>query len=137
MRTFALLAAAAASLLLAACASSTVTKTGTTSSYPPLAPMAEVAIFTAESAVGQPFELVANISYTDPGKYAILSLFNSYEPLKTKAREVGANGVIIDNFVAGNFRHHLAKYLCRCARDPVGDATRGGSAPAATPAGAS
>ena len=35
-------------LLLAACASSTVTKTGTTS-YAPLAPMAEVSIFTAES----------------------------------------------------------------------------------------
>jgi hypothetical protein len=48
MRTFALLAAPAASLLLAACVSSTVTKTGTTS-YAPLAPMAEVAIFTAES----------------------------------------------------------------------------------------
>jgi hypothetical protein len=60
MRTFGLLAAAAASLLLAACASSTVTKT----SYEPLAPMAEVAIFTAESQVGQPFELVANIFCT-------------------------------------------------------------------------
>jgi hypothetical protein len=72
MRTLALLAAAAASLLLAACVSSTATKTGTTS-YEPLAPMAEVAIFTAESQVGQPFELVANITYTDPGKYQILT----------------------------------------------------------------
>jgi hypothetical protein len=96
MRTLALLALAAASLLLAACASSTVTKTGPTS-YAPLAPMAKVAVFTAESQVGQPLELVATISYTDPGKYAIKSLSDSFEPLRAKAREVGANGVIIDN----------------------------------------
>jgi hypothetical protein len=48
------------------------TKTGT-ASYAPLAPTAEVAVFAAESQVGQPFELVANISYTDLGKYAVLS----------------------------------------------------------------
>jgi hypothetical protein len=54
-------------------------------------------VFTAESQVGQPFELAANISYIDPGKYAIKSLSDSFEPLKVKAREVGANGVIIDD----------------------------------------
>jgi hypothetical protein len=66
---------------------------------PPIRPAAARAWrgFTAESQIGQPFELVANISYTDPGKYAIKSLSNSFEPLKARAREVGANGVIIDN----------------------------------------
>jgi hypothetical protein len=134
MRTLALLATGAASLLLAACASSTVTKTGTTS-YAPLAPMAEVAIFTAESQVDQPFELVANISYTDPGKYQILSLSNSYEPLKTKAREVGANGVIIDNssqVISGIISRGISvdARAIRLATPPVA-----AGAPAATPAG--
>jgi hypothetical protein len=104
MRTFRLLVAVAASPLPAACASNTATKTGTAS---PLAPTAEVAVFTAESRVGQPFELVANIPHTDPGKYAALSLSYSFEPLTAKAREVGANGVIIDNsskVISGSFR---------------------------------
>lgn len=96
-RSYCPLAAAAASVLfLASCASSTVTKTGA-ASYAPLSPTSDVAIFTAESQVAQQFELVANISYTDPGKYAILSLSDSFESLKAKAREVGANGIIIDN----------------------------------------
>src|ERR1700730_5646155 len=136
MRTLALLAAAAASLLLAASPSRTVTKTGTTS-YEPLSPMAEVAIFTAESQVGQPFELVANISYTDPGKYQILSLSNSYEPLKTKAREVGANGVIIDNssqVISGIISRGIS-VDARAIRLATPPAAAG--APAATPAGAS
>lgn len=80
---------------LAACASSTVTRTGT-ASYAPLSPTADVAIFTAETQVGQPFEVIANISYIDPGKYAILNLSDAFEPLRKKAREIGANGVIID-----------------------------------------
>jgi hypothetical protein len=73
-----------------------VTKNGA-ASYAPLSPTSDVAIFTSESQVGQPFQLVANISYTDPGKYANLSLSDSFEPLKARAREVGANGVIIDH----------------------------------------
>ncbi len=84
------------SLLASACASSTVSKVGT-ASYAPLAPAIDVAIFTDESQVKQPYEVVANISYADPGKYANLTLTNAFEPLKAKAREVGANGVIIDH----------------------------------------
>jgi hypothetical protein len=89
-----------------------------------------------KSQVGQPFELVANISYTDPGRYAIVSLSNSYEPLKTKAREVGANGVIIDNssqVISGIISRGISvdARAIRLATPPVA-----AGAPAATPAGA-
>ena len=86
---------AAACLWLAACATTEVTDKS--NAYPPLAPGADVAIFTAESQIKGPFELVAKISYMDPGKFAVLSLKDAFEPLKAKAREIGANGVIIDH----------------------------------------
>ena len=95
MRLVGVVIAVSAPFLLFACASSTVSKVGT-SSYAPLSTASDVAIFTDESQVKQPFEVVANISYADPGKYANLTLTNAFEPLKAKAREVGANGVIID-----------------------------------------
>jgi hypothetical protein len=71
----------AASLVLVACA--TVEKVGT-SSYAPLSSTTDVALFTAESQVEAPFEVVANISYTDPGKFQILSLKDAFEPLKAR-----------------------------------------------------
>jgi uncharacterized protein YbjQ (UPF0145 family) len=40
--------------------------------------------------------VVGIISYDKPGKYRILSSGNAIEPLKEKARSVGANGIIID-----------------------------------------
>lgn len=83
-------------LLLSGCVSSSVQPVGT-SSYGPLAPTADVAVFMAESQVAQPFEVVAKISYADPGKYQMLELSDTFEPLRRKAREIGANGVIIDN----------------------------------------
>lgn len=85
---------AAASLLLAACAH--VEPVGN-ASYAPLSSAADVSIFTAESQVTQPFEVIGQISYANPGKFQILSLTDSFEPLRAKAREIGANGVIIDN----------------------------------------
>jgi hypothetical protein len=135
MRTLALLAAAAAALLLSACASSTVTKTGT-ASYAPLSPTADVAIFTAESRVGKAFELVANISYTDPGKYAVSTLSNSFEPLKATAREVAANGVIIDTSsqVISGITSRGISVDARAIRLSTPLTTAGASA--ATPAGA-
>jgi hypothetical protein len=113
-----------------------VTKTGT-AGYAPLSPTADVAIFTAESQVGQLFELVANISCTDPGKYAVLTLSNSFEPLKATAREVGANGVIIDTssqVISGIISRGIS-VDARAIRLSTPPTTAG--APAATPAGAS
>jgi hypothetical protein len=95
MRT-GLLLAVIAPLLLTACASSAVQKVGGTS-YAPLAPSADVALFTDESHVKKQYEVIAKISYSDPGKYQILELSNAFEPLKAKAREAGANGVIVDH----------------------------------------
>lgn len=96
MRILQRLAAASALLLIAACATSSVQRIGTTS-YAPLPPTADVAVFTAEGQVGHPFEVVAAIAYMDPGKFEMLSVGDTYEPLRQKAREVGANGIIIDN----------------------------------------
>ena len=48
------------------------------------------------SQVKEPYEVVGIISYDNPGKYQVLSLGDAIEPLKTKAREIGANGIIID-----------------------------------------
>lgn len=83
------LAAAFTVLLIAACASSTLERTGAVS-RPPLPPNAEVAIYTADRQAGHPFDVLATISYADPGKFQILSAQDAYGPLKQKAREVGA-----------------------------------------------
>jgi hypothetical protein len=82
-------------LTFAACASSSVEKIGTVS-YAPLPPGSEVAVFTAESQIKQPFDVVGIISYDNPGKYQILSLGAAIAPLKEKARAVGGNAIIID-----------------------------------------
>jgi hypothetical protein len=84
-----------AGMLLASCASSSVQRVGT-ASYAPAAPSADVAVFTADNQVKQPFEVIGVISYDNPGKYQILNLGDAIEPLKAKAREVGANGMVID-----------------------------------------
>jgi hypothetical protein len=52
-----------------------------------------------------------------------------------KAREVGANGVIIDNSSQVIFRHHLTRHFRRRASDMAVDATRAAGAPAGPPAG--
>jgi putative oligomerization/nucleic acid binding protein len=94
--------------VLAGCAS--VEMVGT-ASYAPLTSSSDVAIFTAESQVNQTYETLANISYSDPGKFQQLSLSSAFEPLKAKAREVGANGVIIDKsdqIVSGIFSRGIS-----------------------------
>jgi hypothetical protein len=84
-----------AGVLLVSCASSSVQRVGT-ASYAPVSPTADVAVFTADSQVKQPFEVIGVISYDNPGKYQVLNLGDAIEPLKAKAREVGANAIIID-----------------------------------------
>jgi hypothetical protein len=82
-------------ILITSCVSSSVTKIGT-GAYAPLASGTEVAVFTSESQINQPFEVVGIISYDNPGKYQILNLGSAIEPLKQKARAVGGNAIIID-----------------------------------------
>jgi hypothetical protein len=80
------------SLFLAACSS--VEKVGT-SAYQPLASNEEVTVFTADNQIKQPFEVVGIISYNNPGKFQVLTLGHAREPLKAKARQVGAKRQIL------------------------------------------
>ncbi|MGO9267001.1 MAG: hypothetical protein ACLQBA_19350 [Candidatus Binataceae bacterium] len=82
------------SILFTGCARASVQAIGT-SHYPPLARNAEVLVYTDDSQVKEPYEVVGIISYTNPGKYQVLTLGKAIEPLKKKAREIGANGIII------------------------------------------
>jgi hypothetical protein len=82
-------------LILAACASSSVQKIGA-SAYAPLPESAEIIVFTDPSQVKQRYEVVGIISYDNPGKFRVLTLGDAIESLKEKAREAGANAIIID-----------------------------------------
>lgn len=73
----------------------TVKKVGT-SSYSPLTPYDSVLVFNADSQVRGPFEVVAVIEFSNIGKYRRLELTDAIEPMKDAAKEVGANGIIID-----------------------------------------
>jgi hypothetical protein len=79
------------------CGSTSVTKIGT-ATYAPVAEGGDVTIFTAESDVKQPFVVVGIISYDGPGKNDKLDFGAATEPLKEKARALGGNGIIIDNY---------------------------------------
>lgn len=82
-------------LVLTACASNSVQRIGS-STYSALDESVDVAVFTSEDQVKGPFEVIGVISHNDPGKYHVRSLGDAIPPLKDKAREIGANGIIID-----------------------------------------
>jgi hypothetical protein len=81
--------------LLTACVSAGVTPVGS-NKFTPLPPGAEVLVFSAENQITGPFRVVGLISYSNPGKYQILSLADVMPDLKEQARKAGANGMIID-----------------------------------------
>jgi hypothetical protein len=83
-----------ATLLLAGCANSSVQKIGT-ANYAALPQDSEVLVYTDDTQIKGPFEVVGFISYTNPGKYQVLTVGDAIEPLKVKAREVGGNGIIV------------------------------------------
>lgn len=83
-----------ATLLLAGCASSSVQKIGT-ANYAALPPHVGVLVYTDDTQIKEPFEIIGFISYTNPGKYQVLTVGDAIEPLKVKAREVGGNGIIL------------------------------------------
>jgi hypothetical protein len=82
-------------LVLTGCASSSVQKIGT-AAYPSLTENAEIIVFTEASQIKAPYEVIGIISYNNPGKYQVLTLGDAIDPLKEKAREIGANAIIID-----------------------------------------
>ncbi len=77
------------------CASAGVTPVGG-AALSPLAANARVLIYTSEKDVQQPFKVVGLVSYTNPGKYQVLSLASVMPELQAEARKAGANGLIID-----------------------------------------
>jgi hypothetical protein len=81
--------------ILTACVSAGVTPVGS-NAFAPLPPGAEVLIFSAENQITGPYKVVGLISYSNPGKYQILSLADAIPDLKEQARKAGANGIIID-----------------------------------------
>jgi hypothetical protein len=84
-----------AAALLSACVSSGITPIGS-NTLNPLPQSSTVYIYTSEKEVTIPFKVIGIISYTNPGKYRILSLADVIPDLKDRAREAGANGIIID-----------------------------------------
>ena len=80
---------------LAGCASSSGQRIGETD-YAPMPNTTNVIVFTNDNQVKQPFTVIGLVSYDDPGKYQILDISDAIEPLKQKARELGANAIILD-----------------------------------------
>lgn len=79
------------------CAGSSVTLVGS-KHYDPLADSAPVAVFSQASDAPKGFEVVAMIHYKNPGKYQSVTLDEAMPDLKSKARSVGADGIIIDHY---------------------------------------
>jgi flavin-dependent dehydrogenase len=82
-------------VLLTACVSAGVTPIGS-NTFTPLPSGSEVLVFSAENQVTGAYKVVGLISYSNPGKYQILSLADVMPDLKEQARKAGANGIIID-----------------------------------------
>jgi hypothetical protein len=81
--------------LLSACVSSGITPIGS-NTFNPLPPGSIVYVYRSEKEVPSPFKAIGIISYSNPGKYRILSLSDVIPDLKDLAREAGANGIIIE-----------------------------------------
>jgi hypothetical protein len=82
--------------LLSGCAHLSFTPVGD-SNYRPLGSGTGVFIFPDEDDVDELFEVVGTIEYANPGKYQQISLRDVFPLLRERAREAGANGVIIDD----------------------------------------
>jgi len=80
--------------LLCGCASSSVTPVGNHVLHP-LPLDASVEVYLNEKDAPDPFETVAILSYTNPGKYQVLFLGDAIPTLKMQARKAGINGIII------------------------------------------
>jgi len=66
--------------------------------YDSLPASASVVVFESPADIKVPFEVVANLSHSDPCAYRHCTLKDAEPPLSVKAREVGANAVIVDKY---------------------------------------
>jgi uncharacterized caspase-like protein len=76
-------------------AETTVTRVGTRQ-YDALPTSAPVTVFSSASEAPRSLEVVAILSHADPCGFHRCTLKDAIEPLSTKAREAGANAIIID-----------------------------------------
>ena len=84
-------------VFLLSCGTTSVTPTGS-SRYPPLPATQSVKVFTSADEIKTSYETLGLISHTDPGKYQVLTLDHAIPGLKEKARAIGANAIIVDQF---------------------------------------
>jgi hypothetical protein len=84
-----------AGLLFSGCISSGVIPIGS-NVLTPLPASISVLVYSSENDITTRFKVVGIISYTNPGKYRILSLSDVVPDLKELARQAGANAIIID-----------------------------------------
>src|SRR5271166_2741540 len=66
--------------------------------YPPLPAKAPIQVFMKDTDIHQNFEVVADVSTMDLGKWQILTLQDALPTLEDKARATGANAIIIDSY---------------------------------------
>jgi uncharacterized caspase-like protein len=65
--------------------------------YAPLPESANVVVYSSEGEAKRSYEVVATLAHSDPCTFHRCTVENAIEPLSAKAREVGANGIIIDS----------------------------------------
>ena len=76
-------------------AETTATRVGA-HQYDALPASAPVTVFSTAGDAPRAFEVVAMLSHADPCGFHRCTLKDAIEPLSSKAREVGANGIVID-----------------------------------------
>jgi hypothetical protein len=81
--------------LLSGCTSVGVIPIGSNTLHP-LPEGSPVYVYSSEQDIKAPFKVIGLLSYTNPGKYQILSLTDVIPTLKEEALNAGANGLIID-----------------------------------------
>jgi hypothetical protein len=81
--------------LISGCASGGVIPIGANTLHP-LPEGSSVYVYSSEQDIKVPFKVIGLVSYTNPGKYQILSLIDVIPDLKEQALNAGANGLIID-----------------------------------------
>jgi uncharacterized caspase-like protein len=65
--------------------------------YAPLPESTNVVVYSSEGEAKRSYEVVATLAHSNPCTFHHCTVENAIEPLSAKAREVGANGIIIDS----------------------------------------
>lgn len=82
--------------LFAGCASSSFTRIGQRTDFVHVPDSVPILVYTKEDEIEKPFVPVGIVSYTNPGKFRVMTLADAIPALQEKARLYGANAIIID-----------------------------------------